>query len=127
MIAARFSSPGAERPNACMANVATCVVLLACLVFAAGCVHSPSSSYPLGIYSVPEVDLSTVAAAGFNRVAGPANQAYLNAADQEGLMVLAAPGTSAGPSFNPERARRAVTRFDRHPALWAWYWSTNPT
>jgi hypothetical protein len=91
-----------------------------------GCRLSPqqadTSFYPIGIYSVPSTnDFASLKQAGFNLVVGPAERAYLDAARDGGLQVLAAPGTSAGPGFNPVKARDIVRQLDRHPALWAWY------
>jgi len=85
--------------------------------------QKPSTSfYPIGIYSVPSTnDFASLNQAGFNLVSGSAEKAYLDAAQAAGLKVLAAPGTSAGPGFNPANARHTVKQFDRHPALWAWY------
>jgi hypothetical protein len=81
-----------------------------------------TSFYPIGIYSVPSTnDLASLKQAGFNLVVGRAERAYLDAARDAGLKVLAAPGTSAGPGFNPAKARDIAGQFDRHPALWAWY------
>ena len=81
-----------------------------------------TSFYPIGIYSVPSTnDFASLKQAGLNLVVGRAEQSYLDAAWDAGLKVLAAPGTSAGPAFNPANARQIVKQFDRHPALWAWY------
>lgn len=86
------------------------------------CRHPRAEFYPIGIYAVRQTnDLAVVRAAGFNVVTGPANRAYLDAAQRQGLKVFAPPGTSAGPKFNAAAARAAVRAFDRHPALWAWY------
>jgi hypothetical protein len=96
------------------------------LLLAGGCQHGASHPFPIGIYSVPESDLALVRNAGFNIVTGPAYQNYLNEADRVGLKVLAAPGTSAGKSFNADAARRTVAKFDGHPALWSWYLVDEP-
>lgn len=83
--------------------------------------------YPIGIYSVPSTnDFQTLKDAGFNLITGPAERAYLNAAQAAGLGVLASPRTSAGPEFNPAAARHAVKDLDRHPAFWAWYLVDEP-
>ncbi len=85
------------------------------------------ASLPLGIYGVNSTnDFAAVKAAGFNLITGPADRAYLDAARRHGLKVLAAPNTSAGPGFNPARARQAIRQFDGHPALWAWYLIDEP-
>jgi len=85
------------------------------------------AALPLGIYGVNSTnDFAAVKAAGFNLVTGPADRAYLDAARQHGLKVLAAPNTSAGPGFDPARARQAIRQFDGHPALWAWYLIDEP-
>jgi hypothetical protein len=82
---------------------------------------------PLGIYAVNSTnDFAAVKAAGFNLVTGPADRAYLDAARQHGLRVLASPNTSAGPGFDPASARQAIGQFDGHPALWAWYLIDEP-
>jgi hypothetical protein len=99
----------------------------ACVIgLTAGCrLPSPianTSFYPVGIYSVPSTnDFASLKQAGFNLVVGPAERSYLDAARNAGLKVLAAPGTSAGPGYNPAKAREMVKLFDSHPALWAWY------
>jgi hypothetical protein len=99
----------------------------ACVIgLATGC-RIPSqkantSFYPIGIYGVPSTnDFASLREAGFNLVVGRAERPCLDAARAAGLMVLAAPGTSAGPGFNPAKARKTVKQFDHHPALWAWY------
>jgi hypothetical protein len=71
-------------------------------------------------------DLATVREAGFNVVVGPARRAYLDAAQAQGLKVLASPGTSAGPKFDPAVLRKTLRQFDQHPALWAWYLLDEP-
>ena len=100
--------------------------VLACALLAGGCAHLHREPIPLGIYSVPQSDLQTVASAGFNLVTGPATQAYLDAAKGLGLRVLAAPGTTAGTAFNADEARWVVSRFDQHASLWAWYLADEP-
>lgn len=93
---------------------------------ATGC-KSPSTFYPVGIYSVPTTnDLRVVREAGFNLVAGSAEKGYLDAARGFGLKVLASPHTSAGKGFNASAARGAIKTFDSHPALWAWYLIDEP-
>ncbi|MBI5385251.1 MAG: hypothetical protein HZA90_11270 [Verrucomicrobia bacterium] len=83
--------------------------------------------YPLGLYGVNATnDLPIVKAAGFNLVTGPAERRYLDAAAAHGLKVLTPPDTAAGPEFDPARAQEAIRRFDRHPALWAWYLIDEP-
>ena len=89
------------------------LVLLLWLVGLTGC-RSPAmpslhGSYPLGIYAVKTAaDCAAVSAAGFNLVAGPADRAFLDAARSRGLEVLAPPGTSAGPGFDPIRSRQTI-------------------
>ncbi len=105
-----------------------CVVPLISLV---GCQLSQpktgSSFYPIGIYSVPSTnDFASLEQAGFNLVVGLAERPRLDAARDARLKVLAAPDTSAGPGFDPVKARDAVEQLDRHPALWAWYLSDEP-
>jgi hypothetical protein len=86
-----------------------------------------TSFYPIGIYSVPSTnDFARLKQAGFNLVQGRAERAYLDAARDAGLKVLAAPGTSAGPGFNLADAAKVVKTFDAHPALWAWYLVEEP-
>ena len=70
-------------------------------------------------------DLS-VRAAGFNLVTTLPKRELLDAADREGLKVMALPGTQAGHSFSAVEARRTIARLDRHPALWAWYLCDEP-
>jgi hypothetical protein len=97
------------------------MMILAC----SGCQHA-LAPYPIGIYCVPQTDLKDAHDAGFNIVTGPASSEYLDAAQRVGLKVLASPNTSAGPDFQADRARQAIARFDRHPALWAWYLIDEP-
>ena len=92
-----------------------------------GCQVVNKAEYPVGIYSVgSSANLSNVAAAGFNLVTGPAEIDYLDAAQRNGLKVLASPGSSAGESFDGARARSTIALFDRHPALWSWYLIDEP-
>jgi len=101
---------------------------VALLGLATGCQSLPRHTFPIGIFGAANPgDLPTVAAAGFNVVAGPATQAYLDAAHHHGLSVLARPGTSADAApFDCDQARTTVRRFDGHPALWAWNLSDEP-
>ena len=96
------------------------------VLLVAGCQHPTSPSYPLGIYTVPQPDLALVREAGFNLVTGPATDEYLDAAQAHQLRVLANPGTTAGKDFSEARAREVVRKYDRHPALWAWYLVDEP-
>jgi hypothetical protein len=100
----------------------------AALLFAAtGCAPFKPGFYPIGLYSVNRpADLPLIRQAGFNVVAGPASRAFLDAAQANGLKVLASPGTSAGPHFDPDAARRTVQALDAHAALWAWYLVDEP-
>ncbi|HOW68784.1 MAG TPA: hypothetical protein P5055_13655 [Candidatus Paceibacterota bacterium] len=92
-----------------------------------GCVSHPTDLYPIGIYGAQKTnDLPSISRAGFSLVAGPANRSYLNAAQQNGLRVLASPHTTAGAGFSPGAAARAVQQLDGHPALWAWYLADEP-
>ena len=92
-----------------------------------GCQVVNKEEYPVGIYSVgSSTNLPDIAAAGFNLVTGPAEIDYLDAAERNGLRVLASPGSSAGKSFNDARARSRIALFDRHPALWSWYLIDEP-
>lgn len=91
-----------------------------------GCRTKPFASYPVGIYGVGSDDLAAVREAGFNLVAGPAEKHYLDAAHRLGLGVMASPGTSAGDGFDAAKARAAVSQFDSHPGLWAWYLIDEP-
>jgi hypothetical protein len=97
------------------------------LLLCGGCAHPSPSLFPLGIYGIQNKnDLAIVRSAGFNLVTGPARADFLAAAQTLGLKVLASPDTSAGTNFNATAARRAVTTFDAHPALWAWYLVDEP-
>lgn len=105
--------------------------LLAFLTSLTGCSLSPKEPtkafYPIGIYGVDSTNnFQMVKEAGFNLVTGPAQRAYLDAAQHAGLKVLASPHTSAGKNFDPTAAARAVKQFDQHPALWAWYLVDEP-
>ncbi|MBM3878974.1 MAG: hypothetical protein FJ387_04545 [Verrucomicrobia bacterium] len=92
-------------------------ILASLLALVAGCRHPGAGFYPVGVYGVRDTNqLPVLRAAGFNLVQGPATTPFLDAARAAGLRVLASPGTSAGPHF-----RAAVSRYDGHPALWAWY------
>lgn len=89
--------------------------------------HAERGFYPLGIYGVSSTnDFAAVKAAGFDLITGPADRAFLDAARAHGLKVLASPNTSAGPDFDPTRARQAIRQFDAHPAVWAWYLVDEP-
>ncbi|MCX6924600.1 MAG: hypothetical protein NT154_15500 [Verrucomicrobia bacterium] len=89
--------------------------------------HATRAFYPLGIYAVNSTnDYAMVRAAGFNLITSPAVKSCLDAANAAGLKVLASPGTSAGPGFNPDAAKKTVKAFDAHPALWAWYLADEP-
>ncbi len=102
-------------------------MVLGALLLAAGCRHASPPFYPLGIYSVRSTnDFAAISAAGFTVVSGPAEPGYLGAARTAGLRVLASFGTRAGGKFDEAKAREAVARFDRHPALWAWYLADEP-
>lgn len=94
-----------------------------------GCRHpSPKAEfYPVGIYSVDRLeDLAVVKEAGFNAVSGLARADFLSKAEELGVKVLAPADTTAGPEFNTEAAKRAISRFDSHPALWSWYVADEP-
>ena len=55
-----------------------------------GCHVIPKADYPVGIYSVgSETNLAEIAAAGFNIVTGPAKREFLDAAEANGIGVLA--------------------------------------
>jgi hypothetical protein len=102
-------------------------LLLLALVWLAGCASHSTRFYPLGIYDVRDTnDFSIVREAGFNLITGPADGPFLDAAKAHGLKVMAAPGASAGPGFQSGPARRAIQRYDAHPALWAWYLVDEP-
>ncbi|MFM7803212.1 MAG: hypothetical protein ACKPGK_01775, partial [Verrucomicrobiota bacterium] len=61
-----------------------------------------SASFPVGIYGVPGVeDLRAVHAAGFSRVMGGLDPVFMDEAARLGLEVVATPGSSAGPGFDP--------------------------
>ena len=92
-----------------------------------GCQVVNKTEYPVGIYSVGgSLNLPDIAEAGFNLVTGPAEIDYLDAAQRNGLKVLASPGSSAGESFDGVKARSTISLFDRHPALWSWYLIDEP-
>lgn len=92
-----------------------------------GCHIVKKVEYPVGIYSVGgSTNLQDVADAGFNLVTGPAHKDYLDAAERNGLKVLASPGSSAGESFNGATTQSRIALFDRHPALWSWYLIDEP-
>ena len=92
-----------------------------------GCHVIPKADYPVGIYSVgSETNLAEIAAAGFNIVTGPAKREFLDAAEANGIGVLASPGSHAGEQFDLAKVRSTVARHDRHPALWSWYLIDEP-
>ena len=92
-----------------------------------GCHVIPKADYPVGIYSVgSETNLAEIAAAGFNIVTGPAKREFLDAAEVNGIGVLASPGSHAGERFDLAKVRSTVARHDRHPALWSWYLIDEP-
>ena len=103
------------------------VVLCLLALGLSGCGVIPKADYPIGIYSVGSAtNLTDVAAAGFNLVTGPARRDFLDAAETNGLRVLASPGSHAGPKIDAAEVRSTVSRFDRHPALWSWYLIDEP-
>ena len=116
-----------------MKSPAILPLLLAALVFA-GCqsprpaaVTAPPDFYPIGIYGVDRTnDFATVKAAGFNVITGPPAKEFFDAAQANGLKVLASPDTTAGPEFDPALARKAIRSVGGHPALWAWYLVDEP-
>lgn len=93
--------------------ISVCLVLLA-----TGCT---GPRFPIGIYDVPEEDLSVVREAGFSHVETMRlTGSYLDYADRLGLKVLPAP-------LNPiHRIPEGVAKFDAHRALWAWYLFDEP-
>jgi hypothetical protein len=83
--------------------------------------------YPVGLYCVNDTnDFAAVRTAGFNVVAGPARAGFLDAAQANGLKVLASVDTVPGADFDRAKAGDAVKQFDAHPALWAWYLVDEP-
>ncbi|MBM3840165.1 MAG: hypothetical protein FJ398_19800 [Verrucomicrobia bacterium] len=96
------------------------------MVTTTGCQNPGTQFYPLGIYSVPGKELPAIRRAGFNLATGPAERAFLDAAQTADLKVLASLPTPAGPKFNALAVRRAVGAFDSHPALWGWYLIDEP-
>ena len=93
---------------------------LSLLLAGSGCKHAAPPFYPIGVYGVRSTnDLALLKQTGFNVVAGPARADFLQAAQAQGLQVLASPGTSAGPAFNAATARTTVGKFDGNPALWS--------
>ena len=82
------------------------VVLCLLALGLSGCGVIPKADYPIGIYSVGSAtNLTDVAAAGFNLVTGPARRDFLDAAQTNGLRVLASPGSHAGPKFDAAEVR----------------------
>ena len=103
-------------------HLAVSMAVILFTLLSTGCRHPKTAFYPVGIYSVGKTqDLAVVREAGFNAVTGPADRRFLDSARALDLKVLASPDTSAGTNFNAAAARRAITRFDAHPALWSWY------
>lgn len=108
-------------------------VLLLAVMSLTGCRTAPPTAvtardfFPIGLYSVGDTnDFAAVRAAGFNVVTGPAAREFLDAAQANGLQVLASPGTTAGPKFDATKARATVNSLGAHPALWAWYLVDEP-
>lgn len=108
--------------------------IILCLAFSQfGCAHNLGTQaestdfFPIGMYGVrtPE-DLELVHEAGFNSVVGPANQAFLDTAQELGMKVIASPGSSSGHSFNVDAIREKVQALDHHPALLSWYLVDEP-
>ena len=61
-------------------------------------------AYPIGLYSVgSETNLTEIADAGFSLVTGPAKRRFLDAANANGIGVIASPGSSAGAEGGPPR------------------------
>jgi hypothetical protein len=118
----------ARRRSALHPLVRGILLLSGCLcLLGTGCTSPRLKDFPVGIYSVPSTnDFPAIRAAGFNLITTGVDAAHLDAAQAAGLKVLASPGTTAGPKFEADRARDSVRRFDRHPALWAWYLIDEP-
>jgi hypothetical protein len=109
------------------ASLPALVLILAIALLGGGCRSAVQPPLPLGIYAPGGASqLPQLREAGFNLVVGPADRAFLDAARRAGLGVLANPGTTAGPTFQPQPARRAVAQVGRHPALWGWYLADEP-
>ena len=79
----------------------------------------PASFFPIGIFGVPQTNLTDIKAAGFNIVIGPATSTYLDAANAAGLEVLAQ--SSPFQVLTNSAAANRIIDLDRHPALWGWY------
>jgi len=93
----------------------------------AGCRSVGNGFYPIGIYgSDSAAEMPDIRAAGFNLVTGAADDAWLDNAQKNSLHVLASPGTAAGPTFEPLKARDRIREHDSHPALWGWYLIDEP-
>ena len=111
-----------------------CLLSLFAVLMFAGCqsprppaATAPLDFYPIGIYGMDHTnDFAVVKAAGFNIITGPPSREFLDAAQANGLKVLASPGTTAGPDFDATRARAAIKAVGGHPALWAWYLVDEP-
>lgn len=91
-------------------------------------IHAGSTDFfPIGMYGVrTSEDLQIVHKAGFNSVVGPANQTFLDTAQELGMKVIASPGSSSGNSFNVDATREKVQSLDHHPALLSWYLVDEP-
>jgi hypothetical protein len=108
------------------------LIIALAAVFPAGCrtpapVPARLDSYPIGLYCVNDTnDFAMVRAAGFNVITGPARAGFLDAAQANGLKVLASVDTVPGANFDRVKAGDAVKQFAAHPALWAWYLVDEP-
>lgn len=92
-------------------------MLLVVVVLVSGCTSLRKATFPIGLYDVPEEDLSTVAEAGFTHVEGrKVDEGYLDYAESLGLSVL-----PFGIGKDEEAITTAVKSYDHHPALWGWY------
>jgi hypothetical protein len=94
------------------------------VLFVAGCA-SPKF-FPVGIYGVPEDELSTVKKAGFNMVVATPTQGYLDFAERNGLKVLAVSGGNMPEGIRFDIPEARARSYDQHPALWGWYTFDEP-
>ena len=115
------------KPHACLLSLFAVLVFTGCQSPRLPAETARQNFYPIGIYCVDRTnDFASVQAAGFNVITGPATKEFLDDAQANGLKVLASPGTTAGPDFDPARARSVINAVGGHPALWAWYLVDEP-
>lgn len=94
------------------------------IIFLPGC--AAPGFFPIGIYGVPEDELTTVGQAGFNLVVAHPTEGYLDFAQRSGLTVLALSGANIPQGIRFDQPEARARAYDQHPAVWGWYLFDEP-